>query len=238
MLSTSSSSSNNVIPFGHDRREPEPKGFEQAREAWLTWRADTRISHADRALIQEVYLGFNRQHYERTGELIAWPGWKRIAARSKLSKMSIFRGFRRFERFGILEIRRGGRDPQTGWKIPNSYLAIMPPGNTAIPGHQVSGRYKSRYQGDTRLSEDDSLKIKKEENSKFGNPRGPKAPEKESKPSSTDFSKPSPRSAACDVPGGGRETEAERRARWRAEGKSEFTGCPLWKRPNAQPRMR
>lgn len=168
MPSTISSSSAVVIPFEANRPE-ERRGFEQAREAWLTWRADNRISHADRGLIQQVYLGFNRQHYERTGELISWPGWDKIAAEAHLSKASIFRGFRRFERFGLLKIHRGGRDPKTGWKLPNSYTAIMPaPGFTAKPG-QVSRRDKTRFHGETRLSED--RLTEKESKNKNGNPR-------------------------------------------------------------------
>lgn len=191
----------NVVPRAPtNRAEAARKGFEQAREAWLTWRADSRISHADRVLMQQVYLGFNRQHYERTGKLVAWPGWEKIAAEAHLSKTSIFRGFRRFELFGILEIRRGGRDPKTGRKLPNSYRAIMPPGFAAKPD-QVSPCSKTRFRRETRLTEERLTEEEEEKNFKNGNSRGPTAPEKESKPSSTASPGPSPRSAAaCDVP--------------------------------------
>jgi hypothetical protein len=53
---------------------------------------------------------------------------------------------------------------------------------------------------DSLLSDSqDSHKYKKEEDSKNGNSRGPTAPEKESKPSSTDSPKPSLQ-PACEVP--------------------------------------
>jgi hypothetical protein len=177
--------------------------FEQAREAWFAWRKDSRLSHADQAILLVIYRYFNRQHYDRTRELVAWPGWDLIGREARVSKTSLFRGFRRFEKLGVLEITRG-RDPKTGRKLPNSYRALMPPpGFAVIPGVQVPPCTKSRFRRESRLSEVDSLKIK---NGKFenGNPRGPSAP--------------------------GSESEAERKARWEREGKSPFTGIPKWTR--------
>jgi hypothetical protein len=175
-------------------------GFEQARDAWRDhWqRRGSGLTPAQRVLIGRIHADFNRKHFDETGELMAWRGWEAITAIAGLSKTSIFRGFRKFERCGALEINHGGRNPKTGWKLGNNYKAIMPPGFNLKPG-QVSNRDQSRFQGETRLSDRLSeLKDSKEEIIIFGNSRGPTAPEKETNPS-TDSPEPSS-PLACEVP--------------------------------------
>src|SRR5262249_28397096 len=107
-------------------------------------------------------------------------GWETIT-QAGLSRASVFRGFRKLERLGALEILRG-RDPKTGWKLPNKYLTTPSPGFTMRPG-QVSQCDQARFHGETRLldgtdslNKNDSLKrkkvTKKEEAHKiFGNSR-------------------------------------------------------------------
>jgi hypothetical protein len=145
------SSPSTVIPF-----QPQPESFVQAAEAWLDkWHEDPRLSQSDKNLCTRLYRHFNRARFERTGELLAWPGWATLMAQAGLSKMSVFRGLRRLEKLGGLKILHGGRDAKTGWKLPNQYLAIIPlsRGNRLIPG-QVTFNTKTRYQDVTRLVEE------------------------------------------------------------------------------------
>jgi hypothetical protein len=129
-------------------------GFEQARDAWRDhWqRKDSGLTPAQRVLIGRIHADFNRKHFEETGELLAWRGWESITSTTGLSKATIFRGFRKFKLRGALEISHGGRNPKTGWKLGNTYKAIMPPGFILKPG-QVSNRDQARFQNETRLSD-------------------------------------------------------------------------------------
>jgi len=135
-----------IIPF-ELRGERAP--FNQTREAWLRqWHAHNKLTHADRTLVTQVYLNFNRDHYEKRGELIAWPSWETIAAKGRLSIPSIDRGFRILEHLGALEIVRR-RDPKTGQNQGNTYIAT----------YQDDRRppIKATYQDESRLSDIDSL---------------------------------------------------------------------------------
>jgi hypothetical protein len=159
-------SSAQAIQFEPTNRPEHKSGFAQVREAWLQrWQEHDQLRHADRALVTQIFRHFNQCHYQETTELLAWPSWETIAARARLSRSSIFRGLQKLERLGALKIIHGGRDPKTGWKLPNAYHAIVlntgSPGGTVKPG-QVSNRHKTRCQGETRLSDIDSSILKKE----------------------------------------------------------------------------
>jgi len=169
---------------GFETNPPAKSGltFAQAREAWLRrWQAERRLTHADRALVTQVYLHFNRLHFESTGELLAWQGWKTIATRAGLSEASIFRGLRKLERLSALEIIHRGRDPKTGWRLPNEYLAINSPPFAMKGGHLSNGK-EATLQDESRLAEaidslsqEDSLKIERDSRG------GPSAPKKENR---------------------------------------------------------
>ena len=45
--------------------------------------ADDRLTHADQALVTQIYAHFNWTHFEKSGELLAWPSWETIAAEAK-----------------------------------------------------------------------------------------------------------------------------------------------------------
>jgi hypothetical protein len=155
---TTAPSSAIIISFNNSQPADPPKAesFVQATEAWLDrWHEDPRLSQSNKNLCTRVYRHFNRARFERTGELLAWPGWATLMSQAGLSKMSIFRGLRKLEKLGGLKILHGGRDAKTGWKLPNQYLAIIPlsPGNRVIPG-QVTFDTKTRYQDVTRLVEE------------------------------------------------------------------------------------
>jgi len=131
----------------------KPTTFAQAREAWLQrWQGESQLTHADQALVTQVFLHFNTSHFERTGQLLAWPTWETVGIRARLSEASVFRAFRKLKRLGALEIIHGGRDPRTGWKLPNKYLAILSPPFTVKGGH-LSGRQQATFQDESRLFE-------------------------------------------------------------------------------------
>jgi|SRR5262249_16326597 len=135
-----------IIPF---ELRGDRAGFEQAREAWhQKWHADNRLTPVYRVLVSQVTFHFNRDHYEERGELIAWPSWETIAAKARLSIASIDRGFRILERLGALKTLRE-RDPKTGQNKGNTYIAT----------YQDDRRppIKATYQGESRLSDIDSL---------------------------------------------------------------------------------
>jgi hypothetical protein len=139
-------STDTIIPF---ELRGDRAGFEQAREAWhQKWHADNRLTRVYRVLVSQVTFHFNRDHYEKRGELIAWPSWETIAAKARLSIPSIDRGFRILERLGALKTLRE-RDPKTGQNKGNTYIAT----------YQDDRRppIKATYQGDSRLSDIDSL---------------------------------------------------------------------------------
>jgi hypothetical protein len=189
--STTIASSAEVIPFGkaHNGNGRAKPTFQQARDAWLQrWQAEGLLTHADRALVIQLHQHFNQLHFNNSGgELLAWPSWETIAARARLSEASIFRGFRKLERLGALEVIHGGRDPKTGWKLPNKYLTIPPP-PFRMNGDHPSNRKEATFHGESRLVESDSLKedsLKKEDIDKerFGLPSGPQSGPKEKKES-------------------------------------------------------
>jgi hypothetical protein len=202
-------SSATVIPFNNPQPADTPKAaklsFVQASEAWLDrWHEDCRLTQSDKNLCTRVCRYFNRVHFERTGELLAWPGWVTLMAKTGLCKSSVFRGLRKLEKLGALKILHGGRDAKTGWKLPNQYRATpLSPGFILQPG-QVANCDQTRLQDETRLAEE--RLVEKERIKSFGNSRGPAAPE-ERKPSSD-------------------SSLTEQQRRWIAEGKSPFTGIP------------
>lgn len=227
-MSTTLISSSNVVPL---RPDPDPEGFAQTRERWLSrWFGDPRLKHSHRALLTQIFLHFNTDHFKETGHLLAWPSWQKLmAATGGLSETSVFRGLGVLERLGAIEVEHGRYDHKTKKRAGNRYLVTKSNLAPAQPcnGDQPCASVQNQpCAGARRLDESDSVNLKKEKNGNSS--RGPSAP--------VEDSKPSPRSA-CDVPrrradgdGGGRETDEERRARWEREGKSPFTGCPIWKR--------
>jgi hypothetical protein len=105
-----------VIPF-EASSAPKALTFVEARETWLRQcQKDQRLTHADRALATQIYRHLNREHSEKTGELLAWPGWETITAEGHVSETSIRRGLKKLESLGHLEIIRNGRDLAAGVK--------------------------------------------------------------------------------------------------------------------------
>lgn len=102
-----SSSSGQVIPF-EPASQPNRPTFAQAREAWLrTALADRELTSGEARLCAAVFLHFNREHYEKIGELIAWPTWTTLMAGTTLAKRTIADGFEKLERLRLLEVEHG-----------------------------------------------------------------------------------------------------------------------------------
>jgi hypothetical protein len=190
------SSSAEILPF-----EPKPLGFAQTSKGWIKpLLAEGCLTRGNKLLATRIYLSFSYEEFEKTGILIGWESWETMADGTGLSRSSVARGLKKLERFGALRIIHGGRDPKTGYRLHNKYLAkfnhiqVSPvrPGQVSNPG----------VTSDTRLGELDSVNQRGKKD--FGLPR------KEGKTESE---------------------EKKKRRRWLAEGKSEFTVCPIWKRP-------
>jgi hypothetical protein len=214
MLTASSSAI--VIPF-QPSTPPLQNGektptFVQVAKAWLErWQADERLTLADRALATQIFLKFNQERYQRTGELLAWPSWEYLIAKTTTHKATIARGFRNLERVGALEIIHGGRDPQTGWKLSNQYRAI----------HQVSPCDLARSQmvsnpGRTSSPITSEVRTGEKERTKFWNSNSGVHLSSLSLNGCSDVPRAAPN-------GGG---FSEQQLRWIAEDKSPFTGIP------------
>jgi hypothetical protein len=176
MSYTTLASSATIIQFEAPPPANQPMArptFVQASEAWLDrWHEDCRLTQSDKNLCTRVCRYFNRAHFERTGELLAWPGWATLMAKTGLCKSSVFRGLRKLEQLGALKILHGGHDAKTGWKLPNQYRATpLSPGVILQPG-QVANCDQTRLQDETRLAEVglvEKERIKSVGNSKAGN---------------------------------------------------------------------
>jgi hypothetical protein len=102
--------------------------FIQASKTWLQqWHEDSRLNHSERTLCTLIFLHFNAQRFERTGELVAWPGWKTLMVKGRLSKASVSRGLKKLERLGPLKIEHGRYNYQTKKRAKNHYYARFHP---------------------------------------------------------------------------------------------------------------
>ena len=180
---TVTASSSAVIPFP----EPKRQGFAAVSKAWLSpLLADKRLTHGETRLASKLYLYIDQKRREATGQLESRPGWERLIQETTLSKSSIDRGLKKFERINALKILHGEFDPNTGRRLPNKYVHVSP----VTPGPGVKSRCQNPgVTGDTRLGDRDSVNISKRadqglslgtlEGSKEGRgcPRAPSGPE-------------------------------------------------------------
>jgi hypothetical protein len=163
--------------------QPEARAlkFAQASKIWLQgWHADRRLSHSDRTLCTQIYLHFNQTHFEKTGELLAWPGWTSLMAKTGLSKTSVFRRLRNLERLGAFGVEHGCYNHETKRRAGNRYHAKKPT-KVALAQPWDQGCISVLDQGctgATRLGDRDSVNLSKKEESKVSSVQ-PRKEEKE-----------------------------------------------------------
>jgi hypothetical protein len=113
-----SPSSTSVVSFPAADKPP----FAAAAKAWLRiTTAHRRLTAGEARLCSALYQHFNFEHYEKTGELIAWPSWKTLMAWSALSKTTIFNAIVKLERLRLLEVEHGRFDGATRKRAGNVY---------------------------------------------------------------------------------------------------------------------
>jgi len=127
--------------------------FEQARDAWLDhWDADPGLLHSDKTVVTRLYRNFNREHYDKTGELLAWLGWQRLMNETALRKAALSQAIRRLE--GVKAINRGTRSirshhQKAGWKRIPCHPTKVRTGEPCIPHQGSRARFttKVHHQG-------------------------------------------------------------------------------------------
>jgi hypothetical protein len=219
MSYTTTPSSATVIEFNPPPAAKPKAGptFAQAREAWLRpLLADSRLADGEVRVCSAIYFGFNQKHYEKTGHLLSWPGWLKLGGETTKCERTIARTFNKLERLGVLQILRGGFDPKTRQRRANKYVAkfahlTLESGGPPDSSDEIhlTEPPDSRVR---RLGEGLGERDKKEEK-QILNSRGPAAPEGR-------------KQATRPLPSNSPLPSSEQARRWRAEGKSEFTGIP------------
>ena len=164
--------------------------FAAASKAWLKpLLADPQFTDGEMRVCVAIYLGFNSNHYQETGQLLSWPSWLTLQGETTKSESTVERSLEKLERLGALQILRGGFDPKTGQRRPNKYLTSHPSGVTG--GHPVREEVHPSnppVTGDGRLGE--GLGEKKER-IKIGNSRKQGKESKEASKPSEDLPSPS-----------------------------------------------
>jgi len=109
------------------------ESFWTASKAWLEiTQTHPLLHHADKTFGAALYLKFNYKHYEKTGELKAWPSWATLETHG-LSKATINESAERYERFHLLEVKRGLYNRAAQRRAGNEYYARFPQGTEIIP---------------------------------------------------------------------------------------------------------
>lgn len=102
-------------------------------EAWKTYREgllDLPLTNAEFRFAVEFVKYFNREYFEKTGQLIAWPMWTTLMAKTGLGKMTVHRTIKKFKRFGALEVERHRYNHMTKkrahniYQVPAGFLAM------------------------------------------------------------------------------------------------------------------
>ena len=225
-------SSGEVVTFP----SADKTAFAAASKTWLkTVLANPQLTHANKILGAALYLHFNKTHFERTGELIAWPAWKTLMTETTLGKTAIYDGIKQFERFRLLEVEHGRYDRSTQRRAGNLYHVPRFATTNLAPDQGSRPRFGSKVRhGEqdsvSRLGESDS--VRKKERIKVGNSRKEgKESKQASKPSENSppsNSKSSEPAMTPHPPSSARPPSPARGDRW---GDS-------WRRERRRPRQR
>src|SRR5262245_45585461 len=153
--------------------------FAAASREWLK-RTHTHpfLTDGTKTLCTALYLYFNVKHYQKTGELIAYPTWGRLMREFGLSQTTIYESLAQLEQCRLIEIERGRYDRAAGKRTRNLYRVPRFPEVGAYrqpseyEGNQPSENEQYYVDSTSRLGESlDSVRGKK------GWPRGPRGPE-------------------------------------------------------------
>jgi hypothetical protein len=118
MTSTTAPSSAEIVPFP----TADKPTFAVASKAWLkTTQTHPLLTDANKTFCTALYFYFNVKHYQRTGELIAWPGWDTLITEFGLSKETINESIGQVERFQLLNVERNRYDRATHRRAGNLY---------------------------------------------------------------------------------------------------------------------
>lgn len=137
-----SPSTDNVVPFNRPEPEPEPVGFAQTSKAYLSrWQSDPRLSLSDRALITQIFLNFNFEYFDQTGELKAWPSWQSLMDATGLKRRCVAKSIRRLKDLGAFETAPGPYDHENKRRGNTRYIVRTSKVHAGAPkGRQQGAR--------------------------------------------------------------------------------------------------
>src|SRR5262249_27834397 len=140
-------------------RSSSADSFAVASKTWLkTTLTHPLLYHADKTFGTALSLHFNYKYYENTFELKAWPSWNTLMGFG-LSKATINESAERFERFHLLEVKRGRYDRAAQRRAGNEYYARFPSrsqGTEIVPCQGTEIEPNPRYGEQTVLSDSPS----------------------------------------------------------------------------------
>jgi hypothetical protein len=126
MLTANSSAVLQFQPKPQQQPQPEPLGFVQASKAWLAYSQEhPNLKDIHKSICTQMFLKFNTKHFEATGELLAWPSWEYLMAKTGRSKSTVYRKLEDIEREGLLEISHGLYNQETKKRDRNEYKARL-----------------------------------------------------------------------------------------------------------------
>jgi hypothetical protein len=82
--------------------------FVMVGKTWLK-RTQTHplLTDGPKRVSTALYLNFNYKHYQKTGELLAWPSWDTLTAEYGLGRTTIDDSIKALEHFQLLDVERG-----------------------------------------------------------------------------------------------------------------------------------
>ena len=124
---------------------PSSTAFAVVSKAWLkTTQTHPLLTDANKTFCTALYFYFNVKHYQKTGELIAWPAWDTLITEFGLSKETINESIGQVEHFRLLEVERGRYDRTAHRRAGNLYR---------VPSEVAQGQNFGPYQGQNSRSE-------------------------------------------------------------------------------------
>ena len=79
------------------------------------------LTDGNKTVGSAIFLHFNYEHFDKTGELIAWPSWQTLMTETALGKTAIHESIAQLEQFRLLEVERGRYDHTAQRRAGNIY---------------------------------------------------------------------------------------------------------------------